>query len=336
MVDPLDAGFTVAAGVIPVDIEGTSLPVHPRLEVSCDGLALAIQNLERTNQGADRTTTYDVFETATGRKLSTVRPGFGVIGSFGRYVYGLADTPHGRRVQIHDLLKAAPDIDEPLEDPVRPALPPLSAGEIAYIGANEIKVFDVVHGRKTLTVKLDEAEVASVNNFRVMSDNSRYFVNLGRATPTATTRHVNQAIGESTIPNLMVKDDLYAFDRETGEMLWKRSIPSRTILQFPDSRVPFLVTISQVRDSISNAPQNLTIEVIDSTTGATIGYQENLAMDRLLAAQYDGELGRIKLIGAATDIELRFGPDEGQTQAENPKSEYRNPKQLKGENCNIE
>jgi len=309
VVDPVD-GTLLWQRTFPATSRESSS--NQRFEVIGDGQALAIQSIEKNNQGSDRVVTFDMFETSTGRRLPQARVAFDVRGSVGRHVFGPSDTANGHRLQIRDLLKEVSDIDLAVEDPVRREIPPMSGGEIAYIAANEIMVFDVVQCQKKLSVKLDDSEANGVNNFRVMSDDFRYFVNLGRATPTVSPRHLNQPIRETSIPNMMIKDDLYAFDRATGEMLWKRSIPSRTVLQFPDCHVPFLVTISEVKDNISNSPQNLTIEIIDSTTGVTIGYRENLAYDRLQAAQYDGVTGRIRLIGQSTDIELSFGPGRAQ------------------------
>lgn len=291
-----------------------------RLDVIGDSRVLAARITERAvSQNSDRKVTYEVFETATGRKYSTVRSSFipgQWQGDFGRFIVGFAETPDGRRLQIRDLLKDGPDISEYVAETARQPFI-TSNGELVYMGpGGEIKIFDIPRGRKNLAVQLPGTELLPVSMIRVFSDKSRYFVNLQRPTPTATTTHANQQINTAQLPaGMPIRDDLYAFDRATGELLWKRSVPYRTLLSFPDSQVQFLVTISLVKDRVNNTMQSLTIEVIDCQTGATIGFRDNLSFDHLLTAHYDGEAGRILLRGQATDIELRFGPAEGQTQA---------------------
>jgi hypothetical protein len=80
--------------------------------------------------------------------------------------------------------------------------------------------------------------------------------------------------------------------------------------------MPFMVLASVIKDRVNNAQQSLTVEVIDSATGVTIGYRQDLAHDSFLTANYDGERGRILLKGQSTDVELRFGPAEGQSGAQ--------------------
>lgn len=291
----------------------------PRMQVLGDSRALAVQIPERTaEQSSERKIYYEVFEAATGRMLSTVRTGYLANqwqGYFGRHVIGFAETPEGKRLQIRDLLMETPQISEVVSESSRqPIL--LPSGELVYIGpGGEIKIFDIRRCRLNLSVQLDASELLPVNVCRVFFDRFRYFVNLQRHVPTLTTTHFNQAITNSHLPSVSARDDVYAFDRTTGELLWKRSIPYRTILQFPGCDVPFLVTISQVKDKVNNSLQSLTMEVIDSQSGATIGYRENLSFEQLLTAHYDGEAGRILIRGQTSDIELGFGPAEGQIQA---------------------
>ncbi len=309
VVDPLD-GTLLWSRLIPMrDAQ------NQRLDLVGDRLCLAVPGEDRTVDPPRRT--YQVFETATGRLLSTVQPGFVPgqwVGSYGRHVVGIAETREGRRLQIRDLLKDAPDVSEVIGEVHRQ--PILFQGELLYMGAGgDIKIFDVAQCQKKLSVQLELPELAlPIGAVRVLSDRSRYFINLQRHTPTATTPHFNQAIN-SQVPGMAARDDLYAFDRASGEMLWKRSIPYRSILQFPDCQVPFLVTISLVKDRVNNSLQSLTIEVIDSATGVTIGYRDNLRVDQILTTQYDGREGRILLRGQTSDIELRFGPAESQTLA---------------------
>jgi outer membrane protein assembly factor BamB len=305
VVDPLD-GAVLWQRIVPSTSHESS--PSPGLDVIGDRQALAVRSSDRTS--------YDVFETATGRKISTVRPGFVMgqwQGAHGRFVAGFAETSEGRRLQIRDLLSESPSVNELVGEVTRQ--PMLYFGDLIYMGAGgEIKIFDMAKGEKKLSVQLEASELLPIGALRVFFDRTRYFVNLQRHTQVVMTSNFNQPIN-SQVSSIGVRDDLYAYSRVDGELLWKRSLPNRTILQFPESQVPFLVTISHVKDRVNNSLQSLTIEVIDATSGATIGFRENLRVDHLLSAQYDGDSGRILLRGQASDIELSFGPAEGQTQA---------------------
>ena len=300
VVDPVD-GALLWSRQIPLP---TPESIHNvRLEVIGDRRALGVMSLDRTR--------YDVFETATGRKLSTVVTGFVANlwqGAYGRHVMGYVAIPNGLRLQIRDLLKDAPDIDDVVAERSRP--PILVQGELVYFGpGGEFKIYDVVRGQQKLSGQFDATEILTNGAARVISDSSRYFVNLQRAAAVLPKGRQTHQWLNSQVPGSPARDDLYAIDRVSGEIQWKRTIPYRTILQFPDGRVPFLVTISQSKEAAAtNAKQSLTIEVIDSQTGVTIGYRENLKFDQLLSTHYDGESGRIVLRCLNSDIELLFGP----------------------------
>ena len=300
VVDPVDGELLWQRTL---SINSQEIPSNQRLEIVGDQLALAVQSPDRT--------TFEVFETSTGRRLKTVRPGFDPRqwqAAFGRHVAGIAETPEGRRLQIRDLLKEAPDVSEPVSDRILTF--PLARGEFALFGVDgEIRVFDMPRGRRKFEVSLDESELKNFGAFRVLSDHDRYYVNVQRQTPTALTTNYNQALIDSSLSGVHVRDDLYAFDRTTSRLLWRRSIPYRTVLQFPRSKLPFLVAVSVVKDRLNTNQQSLTVEVLSGLTGETIGFRENLPYDRLLAADCDATTGRILLSGQTTNIELRFGPD---------------------------
>ncbi|MEK6257592.1 MAG: PQQ-binding-like beta-propeller repeat protein [Planctomycetota bacterium] len=305
VVDPLDGELLWQRTL---SLNSQESPSNQRLEIVGDQFALAVQSPDRT--------TYEVFETSTGRALKTVRPGFDSRqwqAVFGRHVAAVVETPEGRRLQILDLLKEAPDVSEPVGDKVL-KFPSgqfefFGRGEIALCGSNgEIRIFDVPRGLKTLDVPPGELEMEGFGAFKVLADHDRYYVNVQRQMPNAMTLNYNHALMDSPLPGVHLRDDIYAFDRTTNRLLWRRSIPFRTVLQFPRSKVPFLVAVSLVKDRQNTNQQSLTVEVLSGTTGETIGYRENLPNDRLLAADYDATAGRIILSGQTTNIELRFGP----------------------------
>jgi len=86
-------------------------------------------------------------------------------------------------------------------------------------------------------------------------------------------------------------------------MLWKQTLPNRSLLQMPDLTLPVLVAISRVR---KDDQSTLSVEVLDVQTGDIVGERKDLLSDRLLKASYDRSGGQIELRGAKTSIRLVF------------------------------
>ncbi|MEI8381135.1 MAG: PQQ-binding-like beta-propeller repeat protein [Planctomycetota bacterium] len=308
VVDPLDGTLLWQRKIA---VPSQELNPNFRLELIGDRQVIGVQRVVDSGDGMPRVH-YEVFETATGRRLPTVKPGYisgQWRGSYGRHIVGVVDNKGTRVLEIRDLLSDKVEITEALPDTRLPVFVP--GGEMIYVGSGgEVRIYDVGRCQKKLSAQLDGAEVQQIRAVQMFSDRSRYFVNIRRHTATATTTQNFQPISGQHVPGLAVGDDLYAFDRATGELLWKRSIPYRTVLQFQDCPLPFLVMLSQVNDRTNSALQSLAVEVIDSSTGVTVGYRDHLKYDQIIEAQYDGEEGRIHLRGQQSDIELKFGPND--------------------------
>jgi len=303
VMDPLD-GTLLWERHLPIPAEENAQSVV--LDVIGDREVLAIR-------GSDRTM-FDVFDTATGQGRGTVRTGFlpgQWQGAWGRFVAGFVESDGLRRLEIRDLKSDAVTVSELVGEVARQPLI-LPTGELMMLGGGgEVKMYDLSQGKLRFVSQLEREDLLPISFIRVVADKSRYYVNLQRIAQTVTTAHFNQPLNFA-LPGMNARDDVYAFDRETGELQWKRAVPSRTILQFPDADSPVLVTMSLVKHQVSN-DQSLTVEVLDARTGITIGYRENLKVDQFLTADYDGREGRITLQGISTTIELGFGPIEGQT-----------------------
>ena len=297
VVDPLDGELlwqrTLSLGT-------ADRVANDQLEVTGDHLAIVVRSPDRS--------TYEVFETSTGRKLKSLRPGFDPGQpqiTYGRRLIGIAATPEGRRLQILDPLKDAPDISLPVGE--RILIHEMGQGEFALLGMDgTLRVFDVPRGQTRINVQLDPDEIGKFGSFRVLSDRDRYYVNLWRQVPTVATTHYNYSVNDTRLSGGHLRDDVYAFDRATGHLLWKRAIATRTTIPFPRCSVPFLVTYSVVKPRNNTNHQTLTVEVLSGLTGETIGYRENIRHDQLQTADYNPLSGTITLAGQASQIELKF------------------------------
>lgn len=305
VIDPLD-GALLWERQFPT--ASTENPLSVVLDVIGDREVLAVRGVDRS--------VFDVFETRTGARRETVRTGFVPgqwQGAFGRHVIGFAESEGVRRLEIRDLKSGAVTVSELVGDVTRQPMI-LPHGDLMVLGGGgELKVYDIAGGKCRFVSQLDRADLLPISFIRVITDKSRIYVNLQRIAQTVTTSHFNQPLNVP-LPGMNARDDLYAFDRQTGELQWKRAIPSRTVLQFPETQCPLLVTMSLVKHQVNNA-QSLTVEVFDASTGLTIGFRDNLKIDQFLTADYDGQAGRIVLEGLNSSLELSFDPVEGQTQS---------------------
>ena len=298
VVDPLDGELLWQRTLL---LGSADRVANEQLEVTGDHLAIVVRSPDRS--------TFEVFETSTGRKLKSIRPGFDPGQSqftYGRRLVGIVATPEGRRLQILDPLKDAPDVSMLIGE--RILVHEMGQGEFALLGMDgTLRVFDVPRGQTRVSVQFDPDELGKFGSFRVLSDRDRYYVNLWRQVPSVTTTHYNYSVNDSRLSGGHLRDDVYAFDRATGHLLWKRSLATRTTVPFPRCRVPFLVTYSVVKPRNNTNHQTLTVEVLSGLTGETIGYRENIRHDQLQTADYDPLTGTITLAGQTSQIELKFG-----------------------------
>jgi outer membrane protein assembly factor BamB len=250
---------------------------------------------------------YVVYRTATGEEL---RRGQLDIDSrrqrraFGRKLFYVSSSPAGRRLQIWDPLSDRLVFDRPVSGHIFSAATPDNELVLA-IPPDGVLILDVVTGETRLDFKLDPSDFAKLNHVRAFRDHGRYYVNFERSVRVPHLRKYSDHASDTLLPVMHMQGDLYAVDRETGKLLWKRTIPPRSIIRTPHLRLPFLVGMSRVGNR-TNGRRSLLVEVIDSSTGDTIGFKENIFPDRLVQLSYDPAVGRIELRGLKTLIDLDF------------------------------
>lgn len=90
---------------------------------------------------------------------------------------------------------------------------------------------------------------------------------------------------------------LFAIDRSTQQVLWKRDSRTRLALRIEAGRLPFLVTAAFVQSQSTEGEQSLEMEVIDRKTGAQLGLSRTLIPCRLVHAEFERDAGRLSLYG---------------------------------------
>ena len=141
---------------------------------------------------------------------------------------------------------------------------------------------------------------------RIFNGNGRYFVNLQRAIRVPTSRTYSYYASDTFLDAVHVQGELLAINREHSKLEWKRTLPQRSVMRTPQFRLPFLITMSGVRDRWNGNRQSLLVEVIDEATGETIGLKTDLRPDRIVQCTYQPEQGRIRFYGLKTLFDLKF------------------------------
>ncbi|MCA9115928.1 MAG: PQQ-like beta-propeller repeat protein [Planctomycetaceae bacterium] len=210
-----------------------------------------------------------------------------------RTVYGrvqTAETGQDRLVVVESKLAG---------DSAGNQLPALSAG-------GRIQVIDPATGKIELSVRLTADETESLSYVRVFSDRHRWYFSFQKAVRHAEQRRRSYYASDTFLPATHVQGTLFAVDRQSGKRLWSRVMPQRTVLDLAHLNLPFLVTVSRIRDREQGSRQSLLVELLDAATGQTIGSRDNLFPDRIVHLSCEPEQGHLVLRGLRSAIHLDF------------------------------
>lgn len=177
--------------------------------------------------------------------------------------------------------------------------------QLVVATSNQIVLVDPKSNRTLTSSTLPHLDLPNLNTLRAFTDEDTFYVNLQRDMSRPAAGNNNTA-ADTFLPVVNVTGELYAIDRGTGAVRWKRNVPTRSFVDLPHHRLPFLIALSQVRDRQNGSRQSLLVEVFDKRTGATLGFEDNLVPSRLVLLGCDPTAGRIELTGLQTVIRLHF------------------------------
>jgi hypothetical protein len=171
---------------------------------------------------------------------------------------------------------------------------------------------DVARGRNLLTVPLNPADLQGLvsNGLSVFSDRDRWFVAFRfedrfLAFPASPNDHRRAATLSSSFQSFTpVNGELLAFDRRSGQQLWRRRFAARSFLHTPFSRLPFLISLARLTDR--RQTRAMIAEVVDAQTGQSLGYHAGLAPDKFLQIDYQPAQGLIEIQGVYTRVRMDF------------------------------
>jgi hypothetical protein len=240
---------------------------------------------------------------------------------FGSKLFYVSNTALGRRLRIWDFSENRLIFDEPAGSRIYTALTPEhelvvlippeetdEAGNEQSDKPSRLQILDVAGGKLLLDLSIPAEDVKNLNYVRAFRHGGRFYVNLQRSVQVPVERLFSYYASDSFPPVENIQGDLFSVDPETGEVLWRRELPQRSILRMPHLRLPFLVMISRVRDRWQGGKQGLLVEILDEATGETIALKDNNLSDRVVNLDYDRDKGHLDLNGLKTRIRLKFGP----------------------------
>jgi hypothetical protein len=273
--------------------------------------------------GSNRSS-YSVYQTQTGEELhhGELDVDTGQIRRiFGSKLFYISNKPEGRRMRIWDFKANRLAFDQLAGPRIHTALTPdqelvllipprdveKTDGECCE-KPSRLQILDVAKGKLLLDLSVPAEDLKNLNYVRAFRHGGRFYVNLQRTVQMPVERLFSYYASDSFPPVENIQGDLLAVDPETSEVLWKRTLPQRSILQMSHIRLPFLVTMSRVRDRWQGGKQGLLVEILDAETGETIAQKDNIFSDRVVNLAYNKDNGWLDLNGLKTRVRLKFGP----------------------------
>lgn len=264
--------------------------------------------------GADQAN-YSLFDTQTGKKLRSGRWDVeqpNTRRAFGRKILRTSRERNQWIARVWDPLEDRWELEQSLGDKSF-ALQAVGSTEIVWLtGQGDLRGYDLPRSQKTVDARLADGELDGMNSLKIVRDADRYYLNLQRNTPTAQVppQAYHYAADDTIMRSVNLRDDLYGIDGKAGRVLWKRTLPWRTLLRLEPQGLPFLVLLSKIRDKHNGDLKSLLVEVLDAETGELLGRKEHLLEDRIVHAEYDGPNRTLTLVGLKMQIEVQLYVDK--------------------------
>lgn len=253
---------------------------------------------------ADRSA-FIAFRTDTGEEIRRGKSeDLGILRTaFGRKLLFAPDGDSEKTLRLWDPVTGQVDWSAAVDERVLTIATPDE--KLVIAGSNLVALVDPKSGKTLTSCRVENLDLLNLASIRAFTDRDTLYVNLQRDLRLPATAN-NSTQADTLLPVTVVTGDFYAIDRVTGKVRWKRTLPTRSIVDLPHHHLPFLITLSQIRDRLNGTRQSLLIEIIDKRTGETLGLHDNLIPSRVVLLACDPAEGRIELTGLRTVIRLHF------------------------------
>lgn len=208
--------------------------------------------------------------------------------------------------RVWDPLTETFDLDEPIKTRLLNAQ---HNDELALLDSGgKLRIYEFPEVDLLIETDLGPSMTQNVNAFRFFSDQERFYINLAPPRPRlkpGMPRHYPVTNSLASWP--LDLGLLVAIDRDTGDVLWKREVTHKSLLQLEQLNLPFFVAMSKVQITRQiGAVQTLDIEVFDRQTGEPLGHERNLPTDRFIHYRLSPDRETLQLHGLSSRIDLDF------------------------------
>ncbi len=258
----------------------------------------------RSSAGAS----YKVFRTQTGELLregeldldqSSLRR------VFGRKLFYVSKAVQGHRwLKIWDPLTNKVEWKTPFNGRLLVTVTP--DGQLVVVTKDgHLQARDVTAGRTVVDLELDRDLFSRLGYIRAFHDQQHYYFNFGSLNRNNNRKYLFSM--DEVAPMVNIQGLLLAVDMKTSRILWQRNFPARSFLLLNDFNLPFLVARCRLRIPPHRLAQTMAIELIDTNTGQTLGYNEHLPVEPIVHAFYWPQEGKLTLNGQKNSIDILFG-----------------------------
>ncbi|MEQ8851467.1 PQQ-binding-like beta-propeller repeat protein [Gimesia sp.] len=264
-----------------------------------DQEAIVAFSINRTN--------YDVYSAITGERI---RQGELELNSrirhvFGRKLFYETTSTTEKRVRLWDPLTDRLLLDEPVDNSGFSTQ--ISDTELAILlPPNRLRVLNVESGETMIETDIPDEYLKNLNKFIGFSDHGRYYFNFSYTTPRRRTPQNDFFISDSFLNVVHIDNDLLSIDKQSGKILWNRNLPKRSWIDTSQYQLPFLIFMSKIRTESRTRSYSFLFEILDTRTGKTIGFKDNILKDTILQMQIDPRLRKIILQGMHSAVEIDY------------------------------
>lgn len=254
-------------------------------------------------------TGYELFDTRSGASLRRgvmplERPaGTRHLTSFGRNLMYRTEIAGVPRLRIWDPLEDRLLTDVPLRERfIWNSVP--EQQRAAVLQGRSLCAINGATGECEWEIDVVDEHLEHVRKIQMFSAGAVDFVLLDRHVRDA---HTSITSLDVRVPATDLSGDLYAIDRASGVPLWSGpllALPCR--LLHPPAELPFLVTVTRVRDEQDQEAYRLRIDVIDVETGRLVGTRSNLTNMPILHTGFAPADGGLTLWGPDRRIEIGY------------------------------
>ena len=191
--------------------------------------------------------------------------------------------------------------------------------ELVMIQNGYLHIYNIEKNKIMVNVPMPigHSKLLALTKFTAFKQEGVYFVNLQQnnryrfrgnrfRNPTSNGLVHRDDVTDTLIPSTQVKGEFIAVESGTSRILWQQKIEGMSVLHLPNCPLPFLVTISRVRDGNIGNQQSMHVDLIDIRSGEIVGYHRNLQNDRIVQVTCRKEIGCIELYGLNTRININF------------------------------